>query len=340
MWRSHGRWPRVEQIWARRRLRPCSCRHAARLYSLICSREDHETGVVVDSGACGRYGGARRSYRGGSGTTESLPACHRLSPRKTCGAASRSRRHARDSGAPGLGAGPPMARRKLRARARLDARALGAAGSSAAGARRTARTQATPPHERSTVARYTLARRARGKRRRRLSRHTLKTEISPWPTEAWVESRALPAAATSSAARCCRIGREADNDIRLSAKTVHRYHAVDPPHDRRRCDDHGPVAATKATACSSTASRVDEARLKKGDIINVGEVKMHFDARARLRRLQASRGWKRQRHEDGFQQGSLGDLQCREERGSGRRGHDAAAGSEGRTDSSARSRMH
>ncbi len=76
-----------------------------------------------------------------------------------------------------------------------------------------------------------------------------------------------------------RIGRESDNDIRLSAKTVHRYHAV-----IRRTTD-GEVVITDLSGAQGNGvringTRVDEARLKKGDVINVGEVRLKFSSRA------------------------------------------------------------
>jgi pSer/pThr/pTyr-binding forkhead associated (FHA) protein len=75
-----------------------------------------------------------------------------------------------------------------------------------------------------------------------------------------------------------RIGREADNDICLSTKTVHRYHAV-----IRRTTD-GEVLITDLSGAEGNGVRINgvraaEARLKKGDVIEIGEVKMRFDAR-------------------------------------------------------------
>jgi hypothetical protein len=111
-----------------------------------------------------------------------------------------------------------------------------------------------------------------------LEPNTLKTEGFSWPTEAWVDIQGTPGGRYVIGRTLVRIGREADNDIRLSAKTVHRYHAA-----IRRTTD-GDVMVTDLSGNEGNGvlvngKPVDEARLKKGDIINVGEVKLHFDAK-------------------------------------------------------------
>jgi pSer/pThr/pTyr-binding forkhead associated (FHA) protein len=75
-----------------------------------------------------------------------------------------------------------------------------------------------------------------------------------------------------------RIGREEDNDICLSAHTVHRYHAV------IRRTTEGDVVITDLSGDDGNGVlvngvRVTEARLTRGDMISVGEVKLRFDAR-------------------------------------------------------------
>ena len=105
-----------------------------------------------------------------------------------------------------------------------------------------------------------------------------KTEISPWPTEAWVEIEGPPGGRHVIGRTLIRIGREEDNDIRLQAKTVHRYHAV-----IRRTTD-GVVVITDLSGADGNGvlvngARVAEARLAKGDLIKLGEIKMRFDAR-------------------------------------------------------------
>jgi hypothetical protein len=138
-------------------------------------------------------------------------------------------------------------------------------------ARRKRRTSAAPSPD------TTLALTRAGKRTA-LETNTLKTEGFSWPTEAWVDIQGTPGGRYVIGRTLVRIGREADNDIRLSAKTVHRYHAA-----IRRTTD-GDVMVTNLSGNEGNGvlvngKPVDEARLKKGDIINVGEVKLHFDAK-------------------------------------------------------------
>jgi hypothetical protein len=106
---------------------------------------------------------------------------------------------------------------------------------------------------------------------------TARTEVSAWPTEAWVELAGSGQRHVIGRAMV-RIGREADNDICLSEKTVHRYHAV-----IRRTTD-GEVVVTDLSGAEGNGvlingARVGEGRLSKGDVIGVGEVKLRFDAR-------------------------------------------------------------
>jgi len=111
-----------------------------------------------------------------------------------------------------------------------------------------------------------------------LAAEASKTEGFSWPTEAWVDIQGTPGGRYVIGRTLVRIGREADNDIRLSAKTVHRYHAA----IRRTMD--GEVMITDLSGDEGNGVLVNgkpvgEARLKKGDRINIGEVKLHFDAK-------------------------------------------------------------
>lgn len=107
---------------------------------------------------------------------------------------------------------------------------------------------------------------------------TAKTEISPWPTEAWVDIEGVPGGRCAIGQTLVRIGREDDNDIRFSAKTVHRYHAA----IRRTADGEvfiTDLSGPEGNGVLVNGARVVEARLAKGDVINVGEIRMRFDAR-------------------------------------------------------------
>ncbi len=104
---------------------------------------------------------------------------------------------------------------------------------------------------------------------------TMRTELAAWPTEAWVE---IAGRKHVIGRTMVRIGREADNDICLQEKTVHRYHAV-----IRRSTD-GEVIVTDLSGPEGNGvlvngARVGEGRLKAGDVIAIGEVKLNFDAR-------------------------------------------------------------
>ena len=118
------------------------------------------------------------------------------------------------------------------------------------------------------------------RRKRRIDRpqlQTQQTDVSPWPTEAWVEAEGFPGSRRIIGRTLIRIGREEDNDLRFAVKTVHRYHAV-----IRRTTD-GVVMITDLSGKDGNGvlvngARVAEARLAKGDVINIGEVKMRFEA--------------------------------------------------------------
>lgn len=119
----------------------------------------------------------------------------------------------------------------------------------------------------------------RPKRRTRGSEPaTMRTEVSAWPTEAWVEADGAPGRRWVIGRSLLRIGREEDNDICLATGTVHRYHAV-----IRRTTD-GDVVITDTSGSEGNGVLVNgrnvvEARLAKGDRITVGTIELRFDAR-------------------------------------------------------------
>ncbi len=102
-----------------------------------------------------------------------------------------------------------------------------------------------------------------------------RTEGLSWPTEAWVDIEGTPGGRFIIDRSLVRIGREADNDIRLSNKTVHRYHAA------IRRTPEGDVLITDLSSADGNGvvvngARVGEARLKKGDQIHIGEARLRF----------------------------------------------------------------
>lgn len=106
---------------------------------------------------------------------------------------------------------------------------------------------------------------------------TARTYVSAWPTEAWVDIDGAPGGRCIIGRTLVRIGQEEDNDIRLSAYSVHRYHAV----IRRTTDGDvviNDLSGTDGTGVLVNGARVSEARLAKGDVIDVGAIKLRFDA--------------------------------------------------------------
>ena len=86
---------------------------------------------------------------------------------------------------------------------------------------------------------------------------TARNEVSAWPTEAWVEFAGTGQRYVIGRAML-RIGREADNDICRSEKTVHRYHAV-----IRRTTD-GDVVITDLSGADGNGVLINGARVGEG----------------------------------------------------------------------------
>jgi hypothetical protein len=106
---------------------------------------------------------------------------------------------------------------------------------------------------------------------------TARTYVSSWPTEAWVHVDGAPGSRWVIGRSFLRIGQEEDNDIRLASRSVHRYHAV-----IRRTTD-GDVVINDLSGAGGAGvlvngTRIEEARLKEGDAIDVGAIKLRFAA--------------------------------------------------------------
>jgi hypothetical protein len=114
--------------------------------------------------------------------------------------------------------------------------------------------------------------------RRAGSAHTTaRTYISSWPTEAWVHIDGAPGSRWVVGRSFLRIGQEEDNDIRLNSRSVHRYHAV----IRRTTDGDvviNDLSGADGAGVLVNGTRIEEARLKEGDAINVGAIKLRFAA--------------------------------------------------------------
>lgn len=72
-----------------------------------------------------------------------------------------------------------------------------------------------------------------------------------------------------------RIGRHEENDICLSNKTVHRYHAVLhlSPDDSYVISD---ISGNQGNGVFVNAERIEHATLCNGDLIEIGDVKLRF----------------------------------------------------------------
>lgn len=97
-----------------------------------------------------------------------------------------------------------------------------------------------------------------------------------WPSDAWVQfadGQRHPVGST-----VLRIGRDADNDICLDDKTVHRYHAA-----IHRTDDAAYVITDLSSADGNgilvNGIRIQEFPLNDGDRIELGQTKLMFVSR-------------------------------------------------------------
>jgi FHA domain len=120
--------------------------------------------------------------------------------------------------------------------------------------------------------------RSRGRRRPEADRDEPGlTERGPaWPSEAWLEVDGSEKFAIGRG--IVRIGRESDNDICLSDKTVHRYHAA-----VHRTEDAEFVitdlSSVEGNGVSVNGRRLTRARLEDGDEIELGLARLAFIAR-------------------------------------------------------------
>jgi hypothetical protein len=97
-----------------------------------------------------------------------------------------------------------------------------------------------------------------------------------WPTDAWIQF--ADGRRHDVGAGYLRLGRDADNDICLDEKTVHRYHAA-----IHRTDDAAYVitdlSSNGGNGVLVNGQRIEEAQLSDGDTIELGQVKLSFVAR-------------------------------------------------------------
>lgn len=109
---------------------------------------------------------------------------------------------------------------------------------------------------------------------------TARVQAPAWPSEAWivVDGEGADGVRHGIGRALVRIGRESDNDIRLSDKTVHRYHAA-----IRRTEDAEFVITDLSSAGGNGVTvngrPVGEARLSDGDSIELGHARLKFIAK-------------------------------------------------------------
>jgi hypothetical protein len=94
------------------------------------------------------------------------------------------------------------------------------------------------------------------------------------PGEGWLEIDGQPGRRIRIGRGLVRVGREDDNEIRLVARTVHRYHAV----VHRNADGEHVVTDLSGggNGVLVNGRRIVEARLSDGDIISIGGESLRF----------------------------------------------------------------
>jgi len=95
-----------------------------------------------------------------------------------------------------------------------------------------------------------------------------------WSANAWIEVEGRPERRWKVGHGLVRVGREDDNEIRFSARTVHRYHAV-----IHRTADHDYVVTDLSGGGNGVlvnGRQIVEARLADGDRIGIGGETLRF----------------------------------------------------------------
>jgi hypothetical protein len=103
------------------------------------------------------------------------------------------------------------------------------------------------------------------------------SEVTPWPTAAWLAVSGEARAPLPQTSGLVRIGRHEDNDIRLAHGSVHRHHALihRTPESEYIIVD---VSGRDGNGIMINGERLMEARLIDGDTIALGDVNMRFES--------------------------------------------------------------
>jgi hypothetical protein len=107
---------------------------------------------------------------------------------------------------------------------------------------------------------------------------SLQESECPWPAEGFLAVDMCGAAPIRIGTGLIRIGRQDDNDIRLAADAVHRYHAI----AYRTMEAHffiADVSGDEANMMRVNGAHQEKARLSDGDRIEIGGERLTFVAR-------------------------------------------------------------
>jgi hypothetical protein len=102
------------------------------------------------------------------------------------------------------------------------------------------------------------------------------TTIAALPTQAWLTIVGQRDGTVPLAGRTIRIGRHADNDVRLTDSSVHRYHAVieRTPEEAFIITD---VSGKDGNGMRINGERKAKGQLADGDLIELGRAKLRFE---------------------------------------------------------------
>ena len=107
-----------------------------------------------------------------------------------------------------------------------------------------------------------------------IDERTRSVRVPARPSVAWIEVEGAPGRRWRVGNTLVRVGREEDNDIRLEARTVHRYHAV----VHRSAEQNYLVTdlSGRGNGVRVNGRPVREARLDDGDRIGIGGETLRF----------------------------------------------------------------
>ena len=100
--------------------------------------------------------------------------------------------------------------------------------------------------------------------------------IPAWGSQAWLTVEGKGDGTVPLAGKVIRIGRNEDNDIRLTDKSVHRYHAVieRTPEEAFVITD---LSGEHGNGIRVNGARTAKAQLSDGDVIELGRAKLKFE---------------------------------------------------------------